>query len=348
MKENIVFISYAHADYYDNNNRPIKGSAIDIIRKSFELNNIKYWIDDIINPGDPFAKNIGEAIDQCDIFLFVSSARSNSSEWAQGEIHTARSKNKRIIPFRVDLSPYHNSYCVYLSHLDFIDYTQNRDSAIKKLISTIQNERLNIKLPERVTFELKGRDLSIGDTKLSNKVFQIFSAIELQNSIRHYIDIVSAIKNFGIELSPSVNGIVEQFNEIADFSNFNLQQQKIINLSDEINKLLPSEERINLFLLQLGLMLIYYQLGEINVLRNIQKKIAQINFDISWWERYGDNIKYAGIIALGLFFAPNAAQGAVIGHKSGKDAAKEHREKVREAQNYFEAFRDVISSLTFN
>lgn len=348
MKENIVFISYAHADYYDADNQPISGSAIDIIRKSFEINNITYWIDDTINPGDPFSKNIGEAIDKCDIFLFISSARSNSSEWAQGEIHTARSKNKRIIPFRIDLSPYHNSYCVYLSHLDFIDFTQNRDSAIKKLIATIRNERLNIKLPERVTFELKGRDLSIGGTKLSNKIFQIFSAIELRNAIGHYIDIVSEIKKLGVELSASVTAIVEQFKEIADFSNFNIQQQKIINLSDEINKHLPNEDRINLFLLQLGLMLIYYHLGEINVLRNIQKKIVQTNFDISWWERNGDNIKKIGLITLGLLFGPNVAQGAIVGYKSGKEAAENHKKQVTDVQNYFEAFRDVISSLTFN
>ena len=41
-----VFISYARADYKDENNNPIPDNVISKIGSAFRKNNISYWIDE--------------------------------------------------------------------------------------------------------------------------------------------------------------------------------------------------------------------------------------------------------------------------------------------------------------
>ena len=348
---NRVFISYSHDDYLDKNDNVIVGSAVYNIRKALDANGIEYWIDDRIRPGDPFARNIGEAIDECDLFLFVSSARSNASEWAHGEIHTARQKSKRIVPFKIDHAPYHNSYCVYLSPLDYIDYTVNKDLALQKLVNIALEERISIELSELVSYEKKGKDLMIGCSKLSDKVLLLFSALDLVEALNGYLEVVDVFAKLGNQSDVVLHDVIGRVEEITDLMNAEIRRQKLVDLTTLIQSRVDQEQRVNRFLLQLGLMVAYYWLDESKMVRKIQMEVKKCTFDLSWWEKNGDTVKEVGGTVLGIAAAiltrTNPGGGMKYGWMGGKQASDEHKKGLRNSRLYFEALRDVISSLKF-
>lgn len=135
-----VFISYSRKDYVDETTKEkIPNNVISIIKKNFDDNGITYWIDeDGIYVGDEYMIKIADAIADSSILLFVSSANSNASEWTPGEIGTAHLYKKKIIPFRIDDTPYARSIIVKIASLNYIDYYGNSNKAITELVSAIK------------------------------------------------------------------------------------------------------------------------------------------------------------------------------------------------------------------
>lgn len=133
-----VFISYSRRDYVDENKNLIPNNIISEIKNALKKAEISYWFDeDGIYCGDAWAEKIAEQIDECSVFLFISSINSNKAEWTRKEISTAHMFKKKIIPFRLDDSVYHKSVIIYLSDLDFIDYYTNPSLALTRLVDSI-------------------------------------------------------------------------------------------------------------------------------------------------------------------------------------------------------------------
>ena len=134
-----IFISYSTKD---------KSKVSDIIN-AFKQQGYKVWIDkEGIRGGDPsFKSTLVKAIEQSKIVVFFSSSNSNSSKWTEKEIGIAISKNKYIIPVKLDESLYANSVQFDLINYDFIDFTSctRRASEEGKLYSSLNkvlgNER---------------------------------------------------------------------------------------------------------------------------------------------------------------------------------------------------------------
>lgn len=347
-----VFISYARKDYRDKDGQIIVGNPIDKIKETLKANGVEYWIDERINPGDPFAKNIGDAISNCDVFLFVSSVNSNESEWAHGEIATARTLNKRIIPIKIDDAQYHTSYLVYMAHLDFIDYTQDKNMALQKLVHYVLEKRINVNLPDYITFQKKGKDLNLGKEKLSQKVERLFKSFALSDAITCFLDIVTEIKKLTGAQCKGLEDAVKKLNHVKDFSNADFQKKSLSGICMSMYESSMSVSRVDKLLLQLGLMSLYFYLGEIAVLKKIQNEIRECRFDLSWWEKNGDDIKEIGGMAFGfaaaLFTGTNAGAGMLYGHKSGKQASDQHKNKVKQSKLYFDALQDTILSVNFH
>ena len=80
---------------------------------------------------------LADAIAESSVLLFVSSINSNASEWTAGEIGTAHLYKKKIIPFRLDESPFARSIIVKIASLNFIEYYQNREKALSELVKSI-------------------------------------------------------------------------------------------------------------------------------------------------------------------------------------------------------------------
>lgn len=134
-----IFISYARADYCDQDKRVIPGNIISEIKQLLSDNNIDYWWDEKILGGHEYTKDIITAIDCSHIYLVVLTENSVSSDFVELEILRARKKKKKIIPvltIPADRVPDHIDFLI--SHLEYIDYTKSKDDANKKLIQSIE------------------------------------------------------------------------------------------------------------------------------------------------------------------------------------------------------------------
>lgn len=118
-----VFISYSRKDYVDSNQNLIPGNIVSKIKEFLQANNFTYWFDEEgIYSGDSFTEIIAGAIQDSEIFLFISTEASNASKWTTHELAVAKHLGKKTIPFRVDNSKYGKSILLYLAPLDYIDY----------------------------------------------------------------------------------------------------------------------------------------------------------------------------------------------------------------------------------
>lgn len=142
-KEIDVFVSYSRKDYLDSNRNTIEGNVITKLKLLFLKNNITYWMDEEgIYSGDAFAQLIARNIKRCKIFLYISSENSNVSSWTSNEIAVATEYKKKIIPFRIDSSSYHDDAILYIAKLDYICYYQNQEKALVQVINSINEYKL--------------------------------------------------------------------------------------------------------------------------------------------------------------------------------------------------------------
>ena len=133
-----VFISYSRKDR--ENKGPDGEDVISRIQNCFRENGISSWLDEEgIRSGEPFGSVISRNIVSSKVFLFVSSCNSNASRWICGEIATASTYEKCIIPFRIDSTPYNSSIAIYVAALDAINYDIDSDKAIRKLIDSVKS-----------------------------------------------------------------------------------------------------------------------------------------------------------------------------------------------------------------
>ena len=131
-----VFISYSRKDRVSTEEGK---DVISKIQQAFRDNGITYWLDEEgIHSGETFASVISRNIAESKVFLFVSSVNSNASRWTCGEIATASTYEKRIIPFKIDDAPYDASITIYLAALDTINYAYNPERALRRLVKSVK------------------------------------------------------------------------------------------------------------------------------------------------------------------------------------------------------------------
>ena len=135
-----VFISYSRKDYVDEDRNVISGNIVSQIKDFLQANGYSYWFDeDGIYSGDAFPMVIAEAIQDSEIFLFVSSENSNVSKWTAKELAVAEHLGKKTTPFRVDNSKYDKSTLMYLASLDYIEYFKNHNKAFELLLASLNH-----------------------------------------------------------------------------------------------------------------------------------------------------------------------------------------------------------------
>lgn len=139
LQDAVVFISYSRRDCIDEQGNLIKDNVVTRILQTLKAHHISYWIDaDGIFSGDAFASVLAEKIEQCKVFLFIASENSNASKWVSREVVMADETEKPIIPLRIDNSKYNPQVIMRLIALDYIDYAQNEELAMNKMVSAIQ------------------------------------------------------------------------------------------------------------------------------------------------------------------------------------------------------------------
>ncbi|MBR5175190.1 MAG: SUMF1/EgtB/PvdO family nonheme iron enzyme, partial [Bacteroidales bacterium] len=99
---------------------------------------ITFWMDEKgIVPGEDFAAKILKHIKACRVFVFISSVSANQSEWTRKEIACALMYKKHVIPVLLDDSPFDDAVMMRIVDLDRIDYYENPQQGISKLIHSI-------------------------------------------------------------------------------------------------------------------------------------------------------------------------------------------------------------------
>ena len=151
-----VFISYSRRDYVDENYNVIPGNAIAEIQNVFDENGITYWFDkDGIYSGQEFIEIITGAIAESKMLIFISSKHSNESMWTAGEIFEALDGEKAIIPVKIDNSQYNKKFKLLIRPLDYIDYQENPQNALKDLLRAINKVKEDIAQKQREEEKLK-------------------------------------------------------------------------------------------------------------------------------------------------------------------------------------------------
>lgn len=134
-----VFISYATKDYFDNRGNVIPGNVVLNVQNALTNAGISYWIDKKrLIGGTQFPTEIARQIKNAKVFLYISSANSNASNWTMNEIATANTYGKTIIPLLADHTPYNPSIMIYIAGIHYIDYASNPNRALNDMVHAIK------------------------------------------------------------------------------------------------------------------------------------------------------------------------------------------------------------------
>ena len=136
-----VFISYAKKDYIAPDGSAIPGNPVDRVIDALNQAGLTYWLDrEQLVGGETYAERIARNIKECDVFLFLSSAAANASEWTRREIGTAVTQGKRIIPVRLDGSPYDDAVNLYLSSVQYVDWRElGEKEALRRIVEQVKH-----------------------------------------------------------------------------------------------------------------------------------------------------------------------------------------------------------------
>ena len=136
-----VFISYAKKDYIAADGSAIPGNFVDQVIDALNRAGITYWLDrEQLAGGETYAARIARNIKDCDVFLFLSTEAANASEWTRREIGTAVTEGKRILPVRLDNSPYDDAVNLYLSSIQYIDAKElGRKEALRRIVEQVKH-----------------------------------------------------------------------------------------------------------------------------------------------------------------------------------------------------------------
>lgn len=128
-----VFISYSRKD----------SDVVKLLYERLEKSGVKCWLDiDGMYSGVSFKKVIVDAIKQAKLVMFMSSENSNKSRNVVSEVSVAVEHNKKILPIKLDVSPYAESIEYDLVNHDYVIYDHNHievsyENILRKVVSTL-------------------------------------------------------------------------------------------------------------------------------------------------------------------------------------------------------------------
>ncbi|MGN0153363.1 MAG: TIR domain-containing protein [Lachnospiraceae bacterium] len=122
--KNSVFISYSSKD------RGFVNQIVDELEKM----GVSCWrAPEMIPAGSSYAKEIPQAIQNCNVFLLVLSPNSQNSIWVEKEIDSAICNRKTIIPFQIKTVQLNDTFRFYLNNVQMISYIDNPNQAFTEL-----------------------------------------------------------------------------------------------------------------------------------------------------------------------------------------------------------------------
>ncbi len=123
MQRPTLFMSYAHVD---------KHTLVVPLVETLRDGGYDPWFDHSLIPGKPWKKQLLEAIERCDAFVYAMTPESLASEWCLWELKQAVDLGKPIIPIRLQSNTILPDW---LSQLQWVDFTEGSTlQAVAKLL----------------------------------------------------------------------------------------------------------------------------------------------------------------------------------------------------------------------
>lgn len=142
-----IFISYSRSD---------KDIVLPLIKEIDNHLNTKCWIDlNDITIGSFFDDDIRQAIEDCEMVLFMLSDNSINSEWTRKEIIYAQNEKKRIIPIVIDGKGLRGWFKFNFPHIDYIDIS-SKEQRTKLFDSLMYLYGENVYLKGKGTNNIQG------------------------------------------------------------------------------------------------------------------------------------------------------------------------------------------------
>ncbi len=128
-----LFVSYSRKDADD----------VKVIKEWLEKAGYQCWLDsEGMFSGVSYKKVIVDAIKQSKLLLFMSSENSNKSRNVVSEVSIAIEHGKKVVPVRLDMSPYSECIEYDIINHDYVVYDKSRSEdslreLMKKIVSTL-------------------------------------------------------------------------------------------------------------------------------------------------------------------------------------------------------------------
>lgn len=359
---NKVFISHASGDYRNNDGTIIPGNAISLILQVLDDNNIDRWIDETgLVSSKGWCQQIEEAMNECNIFLYISSEKANSSANTANEIAYAIKRQMHIIPFKLDESPYHKDISLNLIRIHFLKYYEDRKKALTDLVSTIRSintDKLIIDTSVKIGEILN--EEKINGKLLSELVISFFNAKDIISAVECFKSLINVLsceseKGFNV-----LNSYVQKLEKLAQERNYTVRQARIGKLISDIkDNSSETQRRVRIMIILLK-MYLYLCLNDIQEVVYIQNEISDVSFELKFVERHSENINEAanlairaaafigGAVALFTGKGGSAAKGAMVGSTKGDTITiVKSPDKIEFERKAFETLKAVSLALKF-
>ena len=166
MKQPYVFISYSSID----------AEYVDRLADFLSGQGIQYWrAPQMIPAGSNYAREIPDAIKNCEVFLIVFSKNSQSSIWVEKEIDSAVRYRRNILPVCIDGEPLNDMFRFYLNNVQMIPRQQENKAFLEiqkrieplvksKAVKEPVGEPIEESIEEPVILETNPKTIRINDS----------------------------------------------------------------------------------------------------------------------------------------------------------------------------------------
>lgn len=363
-KSKKVFISHSSADYRDPaTGKIITGNAISEIIKVLRDNQISIWIDETgLISSKGWCHQIEKAIDDCSIFLFVSSENANKSANTANEVQYALDSKKHIIPFKLDRSPYHKDLKLNLIRIHFIKYYEDRHKALSDLVTTIKGLKSDaLVINTSVTINPIKSEKEYNGKLFSNLVLSIFTASDIKKSVFSFNQLKETLQCESDDGYKHLEEYLKRLDNIAEERNYNVRRTRIERLISDIKEKDVSSNRNVKVAITLLKMYLYFYLNDIREVNFIQAEIKDVQYELSYVERNSDTINDIANLGIrtGTFLTSAVAlcmgkggsagkAGMFASTKGAKINVVKTSEQIKKLREKFEAFKDASLRLTFS
>jgi hypothetical protein len=130
-----IFISYSHKD----------GKYARKLAKALKQKGFDVWIDERIDYGTVWPKEIEKYLDECEAFIVVVSENSLESKWVQNEVTRAERKRKPIFPLLLRGEPW-----ISIETTQYVDVRGGKlppSKFYERLFSLLSKDKINLSPP---------------------------------------------------------------------------------------------------------------------------------------------------------------------------------------------------------